>query len=128
MIGDLFDFSFTRFITLRVARVFYAVALGGSFLAFVALVLAGLSGWIDAQNQINALLVTASPVYELQRASTQRSLSILMLVAAPFAAAGSALLSRLVAEFVVVVFSIAESLRANPSAAPSRAPQTPPDP
>lgn len=106
----MFDLSFSKFLAPKLARWLYVASI-----CWAAIVLLGLGGCalasaLDAQTELNALVVTGSPLPELSSATLRRNLSVLALVASPLPALVTVMVGRLVAEVVVAFFAATEAL------------------
>ncbi len=112
-IDTVFDLSFDRFVVVRIVRLFFGLAILASAAVLIGMVYRGLVGYTVAQTYIDALAATDAPAAQLDAEIAKRTMSIMVLVLAPFASAGFLLLSRIVSEMVVVLFTIAERLPLN---------------
>jgi len=117
-IKTIFDLSLSRFLIVPIVRALYCLALIGAAVQFAGMIVGGIIGIINAEHQMSVWLVLGSSArIGPRQIETNRIISIATLVAAPFAAIGTIIWARVAAEITVVIFSIAESLKAGAPAA-----------
>lgn len=102
----LFDLSFSHYVTIRVARIAFVLAI----MLAAAILLGGLFAGVSMVGSADSGIGPESSLWRLKAAEDTRQSGWTMIILSPFVSVGIVIVSRIAVEMTVVVFSIAESL------------------
>jgi hypothetical protein len=103
----LLDLSFNESVTIRIARGAFVLTIA----AAAAMLLGGVVAGAFMIESADRLVGPDNPLWQISPADEARRNGWLLIVASPFVSAAMVVVSRVAAETMMVIFSVAEHLR-----------------